>query len=206
MKRSLLIFAVCLAILATLLSGCATKLSLYKKGLEITAIMEEMLDCQAFSKLYQTTDFSDILAAVDTNDYQSPKAIYSITAPSAEDMLALLGMGTEWWDGLSDTMKEQIDNRVSVQSIISTINGRAGTDKIAFSSVYFASKNYDAIDIQEEIVYLYTFEQGTPIAVIFDPNGTVSGYFVFADELNTLADVQGLFAQSDCTVEEVAMV
>ena len=61
MKRSLLIFAVCLAILATLLSGCATKLSLYKKGLEITAIMEEMLDCQAFSKLYQTTDFSDIL-------------------------------------------------------------------------------------------------------------------------------------------------
>lgn len=203
MKKHLALFFVILLIVLTCLPGCSSEQQLYEFGLELTTTMSEMIESDAFAELYKSIDFSDILDEVNTTDYDSPDAVYVITTPETEELLETLGADAEWWNGLSDGMKEQVENRVTFQSYISIINGQAGTIKTAFSSVYFASKKIDNIKISKETVYLYTFKKGVPIVVTFQPNGGATGHFLFAEDLNTLSDVRELFEPLKCTVEDL---
>ena len=77
------------------------------------------------------------------------------------------------------------------------------------ASVCTAGKKFVCRDITEHCIYLYTFENGTPIAVVFgkgeDGAASASGYFILDDtELLSIEDVEKLFREYKPSVTVIA--
>jgi hypothetical protein len=69
--------------------------------------------------------------------------------------------------------------------------------------MYTAYDENKSINIKRTTVFLYIFEEGTPIAVTFSKSGGVNGQFVFLDGIESLSDVRTVFEPLDCSVKRV---
>ena len=182
----------------------SSKNDLYSMGLEITKIMNEMVQSEEFASIMGVSDFSDVIKIVDTNDYDSPIAIYSIEMPKIKDLFALFNVSEmDVWSSLSNNLQKQLENRINFGSIISIINSQHGSSELAFSSSYIASDYFDTLNVDKQIIYLYVFEKGTPIVVTFSKKGYVSGQFLFSSNMNSLSDVRSVFEPYQCAVDSV---
>ena len=209
MKRTTLLFS--LIYLALILSGCGTSekkesqdIDLYHAGLDIISTMEEMIQSEEYSDIIGTNDVEELLKTVDTNDYDSPIAVYSISMPEITDLLRITDdYDADQWNRLSDNLKEQIERKLSFSTIVSMINAQQGAQKIAFSSVYIAFDEDENIKVDDTTIYLYVFEKGIPIAITFSESGSINGQFVFLEDIDTLSNARATFEKYKCSVIKI---
>ncbi|MBR4868298.1 MAG: hypothetical protein IKU10_03995, partial [Clostridia bacterium] len=194
------------------LSACGTSvkkdsqdIDLYHTGLDMISIMEEMIQSEEYADIIGANDVEELLAAVDTNDYDSPIAVYSISMPEITDLLKIAAdEDGEQWNRLSDNLKKQIEDRLSFSTIVNMINDQQGGAKIiSFSSIYTAFDKNKNIKVDDTTVYLYVFAEGTPIAITFSESGGVNGQFVFLEDIDTLSKARTAFEKYQCTVTKV---
>lgn len=205
-----LIKIICGLLSLTFITFCACNDTpdLYQKGVEITTIMGEMIE----SELYvETMGPSHVdLTLVKAKDYDTPTRAYKISVPSFDTFIQKMGTydktQIDEFNELSDNLKEQIENKFSFQIITNWINSKSGNDELVISTIFNARNTYNG-KISSSVAYLYTFETGKPIVVLFAPFGdkqfTASGNFIFAKNLSSLSEVRELFEPFGCFVEKV---
>ena len=163
----------CMVMILAVLTGCAAKVetSLYEQGLSLIAIMEEM----GKSDLYHATMTSSDtvigkLEAIRRGDFSEPDAVYTIALN--EDYIAMM---SDW---------EEMNTKL-IGAFATQINALAGAETLAASAVCAAGKTFVAESCKENMLYLYVFEEGVPVAVTFVPGegGAVSasGTFILYD-------------------------
>ena len=110
---------------------------------------------------------------------------------------------------MSEGLRSYFENG-ALASVITKINAGQGLNETIASSVCTVGRKFVCRDITEHCIYLYTFENGTPIAVVFgkgeDGAAAASGYFILDDSvtLYSAADVEELFEEYNPVVTVVA--
>lgn len=209
MKRiALCLLSVCLLLSLTACQKHTSDKELMSIGLDLIATMNEMVHSDDYLALLGTSETQKMADAAKTEDGAKPAAVYRITMPSAEKLLeSALYIDTEEndaWNRLSDNLKEQIKEKTGVSFLISHLNSYyGGLTQVAASSIYLATDYNDDIVVEEAVIFLYAFENGTPIAVTFTEYGQINGQFVFLEDATSLEAVQKVFEEYHCTVEQV---
>lgn len=210
MKKRKWISVILLFIFMFCLTGCygnhkkATDQELYYVGLDLIQTIEEMIKSEEYtSLLISGHNFSSLLEKARTNDYDSPVAVYSVTPPDIEELLAFLCEDMKLWYRLSDNLQQQIKSRISFDMIIDIINADQGAEPIVFSSTYSASKIVEELSIDENKAFIYVFEESIPIAVSFSKYGGVVGRFVFLENVDSLSAIREVFEEYNYSVEKM---
>ena len=178
--------------------------ALFNLGIEVTKTMQEMVYSDEYISLYAAIEFEDEIVKFQATDYDSPIAVYSVEIPSAKDVLSKLGSeNIDDYDKLSDNLKEQLNHRVSFSSIVSSINAQSGTNTMALSSLLTATKYGKDIELDKSIAYLYVFEKGTPIAVIFTKPGYANGQFLLLSDSKSYENISEVFNKYSCKVDKI---
>ena len=182
--------------------------SLYEQGLGVISLMSEAASAEEYAGAYTgNPEILAIIQNVGAGDYTAPKAVYSLSV-SDEVLLSMLGL--ENLNGISAELKENLLSR-SFGSLIIQINGYAGVNNLAASSVLTLGKSFVDSSLTEDVIYIYTFENAFPVAVTFSvgENGAVSagGNFIMYEEFacGTLAEVQEFFSEFGAVVAEVEL-
>lgn len=182
---SILLLAALLFCAAGNASGEAAKPDYYNAGLEVTALMGEIIDSEAYlSLLVHPETFSKIREEANTHDYGSPVAVYAVKGdPEAllKEMLLSDPESGETFNSLSPALQDQLLQRISVQTLCSVFNSRAGADYTAFSSLATVFLREDSLNAEEPCSYLYIFGKGLPILVSFGYR-SAAGMFLFLPE------------------------
>ncbi len=212
-KKVLSVFAVIVfPALVLSLSACGkhesnteTK-SLYAQGLEIVQLMTEMTQ---YADVFYTgsSEVQSVAQKIGTGDYTTPKAVYaiSISDESVAVMAELMGLGL---DRASEELKSYFMQRV-LSSMIGQINARGGADKLAAASICSVGKTFVNENVNENVIYLYTYENAVPAAVTFivgeDHAISASGVFVICDEFtfDSADEIKSLFQGIHVEVTEV---
>ena len=208
--RNILICAVIILALAMALSFSAcgsnkdhaeTK-SLYAQGLEVVQLMAEMTNTEAYIDIHTgDSAIKDIIQSISNGDYSAPKAVYAISITD-ENLTAMAELGN--LDNASEELKSVLMQRV-LGSLIPQINGMSGVENLAASSVCTVGKTFVDENATENAIYLYTYENATPVAVTFtvgeDQAVSASGVFVMYDGFTcgSADEIKSFF--SDITVE-----
>lgn len=204
MKRIVFIILSFLMILN--FAGCSDSQNkeLYRVGLDLISVMDEMIGSEEYSEMIGGKSFKSLVQTVDTGDYNLPIGVYRIDLPEAQELLKLLKVSDlEDWNRLSENLKKQIENKVSFSAIISILNAKKGSEYVAFSSVYTAMDKNTKFKIEKPVVLLYVFEKGEPIAVTFSETGSVSGQFLFLDEIKSDSEIKEFFKEYKCSVSKI---
>lgn len=103
------------------------------------------------------------------NDYDCPVRVFSIDIPDTEVILKNLGADEyDIYENLPDTLKQQINNRVSFLTIASKLNyEKNDTNAVVVYNNYTAGISFKKYSLSKPIAYLYIFETGKPILVLF---------------------------------------
>ncbi|MDE7218494.1 MAG: hypothetical protein K2O45_02570 [Oscillospiraceae bacterium] len=197
-----------MAVLLVLLAACggpAEVKSPYEQGLELVSLLEEMANNEVYiTSLAADTNIYSILRQAGQGDFSQPEAVYRITV-SADAVLNLAEMDLS---GMSASLQENLKSRANT-AIFSQINSLGGVETLAAASVCTAQKVFVSQELEEDEIYLYTYEDAVPVAVSFTPgeDGAVSatGMFVLydADWENPEASIERLFSVFDVTVKEI---
>ncbi len=207
MKKIKILSAVLAFVLLLGLVGCAapqknaTDRELYDIGKELIKIQAEMVKSDKYQTMVggSSAAGNSLRDTVIAGNYDSPSAVYSI---KLSDIDALMDIFTSDWKELSETLKDQLQFRVSLSSVISQINVQHGVDAMTLHSINNSVKKLDNTVIDQEKVFLYVFENGTPIAVHYRNSGATA-YFVFLDKTDSTEDIQAVFSPYKCNVEKL---
>ncbi|MBQ7926014.1 MAG: hypothetical protein IJ335_06940 [Lachnospiraceae bacterium] len=178
--------------------------ALYNHGMDIIALMTEMADNEQYISIFTgNTDIAAIVKGINQGDFSTPKAVYALTVPDAQiDTLAEI----ESMGNLSPELKKMLRDR-SLAALITQINGFAGANALATASLCSAAKPLVGTTIDNYTVYIYTFENATPIAVIFTPGEDnitgATGQFILHDKFtcNSAEELESLFADWNIEVK-----
>lgn len=162
--------------------GRAEGSSLYQKGLEVVRLMSEMTRSDEYMDLYtENPDVRAVVQHIAGGDHTSPKAVYAIHIN--EDSLGTLTQMADL-DQLSDALKTFLSQR-SLSSLTAQINSRGGAAVLAASSICTVEKTFADPTAEENVIYLYTYENAVPAAVTFltgeDQTIAAKGFFVLYD-------------------------
>ena len=178
--------------------------ALFDLGIDVAKTMQEMVYSDEYCSLYADFEFEDEIVKFQATDYDSPIAVYSVEIPSVKDILSKLGSeNIDEYDKLSDNLKEQLDHRVFLSSIISSINVQNGTKTMALCSILTATKYDKDIDLDKNVAYLYVFEKGMPIAVTFTKSGYANGQFLLLNDSKSYEDISEIFNKYSCKVDKI---
>ena len=112
----------------------------YRIGLDVAQTMGEMIRNDDYAAIIgaDSAEITEMRNKMDTNDYDSPVAVYEIRVKSIDDFFFATDseFDREQWNRLSDNLKEQINNRFSVQTVFSYLNAKVGMYETAVSSLY----------------------------------------------------------------------
>ena len=182
--------------------------SLYEQGLGVISLMAEAAQAEEYVGAYTgNPEIMEIIQNVGAGDYTAPKAVYSLSV-SDEVLLSMLGLENP--NGISAELKDNLLNR-SFGSLITQINGYAGVNNLAASSVLTLGKSFVDSTLTEDVIYIYTFENAFPVAVTFSvgENGAVSagGNFIMYEEFTcgSITEVQEFFGEFGAVVTEVEL-
>ena len=140
--------------------------------------------------------------------HDSPARAYKISVPTFETLYEKMNNeGVLRLDELSDDLKEQAKTRLNIYTVLNFVNMHYGSAScLAASSVFTAEKRFDG-KIASSVVYLYIFETGIPIAVVFEPFGekqfTAKGILLWAGDTSALSKVREVFEPFGCNVENI---
>lgn len=218
MKQTTRAAALLLA-LALLLGACsgrkapaadAPEKSLYRQGQELAAEIVETAGTPDYLRLL-TGDQAvlDLLAqAVEGKDYTAPQTVYRLKVPE-EAVEKIMGMSDAGeLDGLPQGLQKRFWEKF-FRGIPSQLNAMGGTSALAAASICAAEKTFVSTEVSEPLLYIYAYENGTPIAVTFLPgeDGAVSasGIFLFYDGLDagSLGEYGAMLEPLGITVETI---
>jgi len=172
--------------------------SLYKNGMDVVSLMDEMIHSEDYSRLMGNSDgISDMAESAYDCDYSSPSAVYKLEDVKDEMFEILLGDDLDF----SKDLKKYLDLKLR-STMSARFNDQYGIEALAASSVYSASKTFVCEGLEETALYVYDFADSYPIIVVFAPgdNGSVSagGYLIFDDDFKNsdTHDIGGLFENS----------
>ena len=169
------------------LAGCQTHSqtqTLDDAGESLIALMADMVKSEAYADLYDFPNaYADTAAKLREGDYKKPSAVYTLLVP---ENAALLGESIP--DGLTASLDTYLHDAAFL-AFSSRINQMQGVDALSASSMFAAQISFVGEEGVERTLYLYTFEDGYPLAVNFLPgeDGAVRavGYFLLHEGLNT---------------------
>ena len=206
-KASLLFLTIVLSVCAVLLTSCNKGADLYSLGLQMTVQMEELIKSDTYSKFCNGDFYESQRRAFIANDYDTPTKVYQITAPDAQTILSKMSdYNEDEWNGLSDSIKEQLLNKVTIQTIVNQINIQNGMDIIWVTNAYVATKQFNNRSLKNDVSYLYIFETGKPIIVTFAPyNGGIkaTAQFIVIEQANSLSALREVFEPFECIVTAI---
>lgn len=196
----------CAALAALVLVSCADGKSPVEHGMDVVAMLDEMAgNTDYLSALTGKEEVLAIAAELDAGNYEQYRTVYRITIDE-EKLRGFLGFTDV---EMSDSLKNYFNNG-ALSSVITRLNAAHGVNYTMVSSLCTAGKKFVSRGITENCIYLYTFEKGTPIAVIFgrgeDDAVSASGYFILDEDFRPLSvpDVEALFSEFEPVVEAVA--
>lgn len=199
-------------IMVLCLSACSKseskpeKKSLYAQGLEIVQLMVEMTQTEEYVDIYTgDSKIKTVIQNIGSGNYSAPKAVYSIsfTEENLAEMAELNNLG-EASEGLKDFMLQRV-----LGTLMTQINGMSGVENLAASSVCTVGKTFVNENADGNVVYLYTYEAATPVAVTFtvgeDKAISATGVFVMYDEFTcgSVDEIKAFFHPVPVEVEEV---
>ena len=176
---------------------------IYEAGLDITYILGEMAASEEYLTFFTgDTAVKDVVKKLGEGDYTKPKAVYEIVI--TDEMLEGL-VDTASLEGATDELKKNLTDRVR-GSFITQLNGTAGVNSLAASSICTAGKTF-INPIADDILLVYTYENGYPIAVTFtaesDGSAGASGTFVMVENFDSIEGIKSYFSDTDIEVIEV---
>ena len=179
----------------------------YQAGMETVAMMSEMVNNKDFVLMLSVSDRTDgIRETVNTGDYGSPTAVYSVRLGDVRSLLErnYQPEDLERWNRLPGALQDQFLKRVSVQSLCNIINGRTGTEQLAFANLVTAIVRNDSLPGGEPLSYLYFFEKGTPILVTFGYHGSTGIFLFLPEEMRTAPEtLQGVLQEFGLEIQQV---
>ena len=185
-------------LMAVMLSACGnsksttetSNSSAYQKGLEIVAILDEMVKSDSYLQLYTASpEIQEISKNIATGDYTEPLTVYqlSFSDGSLGTLAEALG-GNAGMEGMSEELARTVEQKM-VGAVVSQVNAMGGATNLAAMSICTAGKTFVNEELSEDVIYLYVYENAAPAAVTFvrGDDGTVSatGTFLLSEELNT---------------------
>lgn len=188
-----------------LLGGCqagAADKPLYQHGLEVAGLLGEMAGNPAYLSLFSSNEaILTVLAEAAQGDFSQPKAVYRIT-------LSVSALHPEV-EGLSGALRKSLEARLTA-AVFTQVNALGGPEQLAAASICTAGTVFASDALEENAIYLYTYENAVPAAVSFTQgeDGTVSanGMLVLYNgfSADTAAEIGQFLAELGAEVEEVS--
>lgn len=158
--------------------------ALYEKGLEVVQVLSEMAGSEEYVDAFTSdSDIKAILVQDVGGDYSAPKAVYALSVASGEMERTAARIGLEL-DDASDELKAFLMQRI-LGALPNRANSLDGAPTLAAANVCAYQKTFVDEAVEGDVIYLYTYEDTAPVAVIFttgeDHTVTASGVFILCD-------------------------
>lgn len=191
MKKKFIVILTVIMILSV--TACGTKKeqdSIYKQGLEVVALMDEMSNSQSYVQMFTgNTQISEVIQRNTNGDYSEPLEVYEVVLQN-DNFLGLLG-NDETQESMSDELKEIISKKINA-SVITQLNAYGGSENLAASTICTAGISFVNSEVKEDVIYIYVYENTAPVAVIFLQEGndivSANGTFMFGEEFINLTE------------------
>ena len=156
---------ICAAALVLALGACGKEEpTLYDRGMEVIGLMEEAIRSEAYLELMSAAQpLREYIARAAQGDYRNPKAVYAVSFST--DVLQMYSGVLEPVD-LPETLTDVVEHRL-LAAVVSQINAAGGVETLAASSMCTVGKTFVSGEPEEDLIYLYVFENGCPVAVTF---------------------------------------
>ena len=181
--------------------------SLYDQGLEVVKVMDEMAKSDSYTKYFTGNDeILKIIEGIAVGNYSEPKEVYEVVFP--ENIHQLLFGGTDAEISMSDEL-DNIMRKKMMASIVTQINAYGGSMNLAASTVCTASKSFINDELENNLIYIYVYDDAAPIAITFlkesDDIVSANGSFLISDELKALdaESITMLFEEMNVTVRNI---
>ncbi|MBR4291193.1 MAG: hypothetical protein IKT52_11235 [Oscillospiraceae bacterium] len=201
--RFLCIFLTVLLLLTACTSN-APEPSLYDRGLEVIALMHDAINSDAYlDMLSANEDMRTIIDEAAAGDYNAPAAAYSISfMPDALNAVGDLS-------ALPETLLDTVSHRL-ISAVTTQVNAFGGVEILAASTMCTVGKTFVCSELKEDIIYLYVFENGCPVAVTFtggeDQTVCASANVIFYEDFPTsdAQSIQEFFGDKGVTVTDIS--
>lgn len=189
--------------------------SLYEQGLDVVALMTEMVQSEDYvSMMTSSAEMQELALEVGDGDYTTPAKVYKIAIP--EDYLnsLLTGVLEEEQDilsGMSDSLYDYLNQKMTM-SMANQISAQSGVNALALSSVLTVSKTFVSKELQKDSLYLYTFDNGYPVLVSFSMGEggavTATGNFLIDTKwtFESIDDVKEMLGEMYFVAEDIEEV
>lgn len=211
MKKKFYIFTLAILIcgISILSTGCNTpSVDLYSYGIQMTTLMGNIINNEEYMSMldFRNSEYSDFLA----NDYDTPRKTYTIEIPSNAQLIEKAMAKNEEYKkkfyNLPEEIQEQIQFKYSFEdSVLPFIifKENISTNKVlSITSKTSAKREFEG-SITSPKAYLFTFETGTPIIVLFrNLNNKIeaTSYFLPSKNFSNLSTTRGIFEEYGCTI------
>lgn len=212
-----IVSAAMILVLVLNLSACknnesrAETKSLYAQGLEVVQLMHETTQSKEYIDFCSgSSEVKDLIENISTGDYIAPKAVYAISV-SEENLSAMAELNH--LDNPSKELKSYLMRR-TLGSLVMQINGMGGTGSIAANiaaaGICTAGKTFVHENVNEDVIYLYTYDNAVPAAVTFsvgeDHTISANGIFVLYDKFadGSADEIKSSFSNIKVEVTEVS--
>ncbi|MBQ3077660.1 MAG: hypothetical protein IJC43_07360 [Clostridia bacterium] len=191
--------AALLLILTLLLTGCAGTPSgdsdapavhptLSQRGLEVAALLDEMVHSESYFRLMTAGDqLAAEVARLAEGDYTTPSEAYRITVPDH-----LIDEVIERYAALDDSYSPALRSFLTKRmlgTVATTLNAREGATALAASSLFTASLTFVS-DEPANGYLIYLYDDAQPVLVTFTAGEggavTASGSILVSEELRGL--------------------
>lgn len=165
MKRIfLLLFVFVLCIVSVGCSKDEKTFSLYERGNELINTVILKAESDEWSEIMSDSDeIRKIGEEIADGDYDEAQSVYEIKIDAEKSN----SFGNNYrYRKLSDELKEEMNAKM-ISSFATVFNGKYGSNVLAASSVYNASKIFVDKSVKENVMYLYLYEDGYPFVVTF---------------------------------------
>ncbi len=170
--------------------SCGEKDSeLYYVGMEIIESIVEKAGSEEWNKAYGASDdIRDYGEKIVKGDYSKPTAVYEIKLTDTDDFAKKAGIDLREF---SEDLKAEMTNAL-LSTIPTRMSSAMGTSALAATTVYRAGKLFVNKDLKENVLYVYTFDEGYPVFINFvkGKDGAVSaqGTIAFSEEVMDTLD------------------
>ena len=180
--------------------------SLYEQGLEVVSLMEEAIHLDNYGGKFTDNHFEEKIEKLKEGDFSTPKKVYTVTVD--KDLLIALIDLHELEESSSDELKNMVANKQFTWFMKKFI-GLSGVGNLNITRLYEIEKIFVNTEITNNIIYIYTYEDATPVAVTFtmQEDGAVKalGNFILnkAFRSDTVEEVREYFRDFAVVVKEL---
>lgn len=211
-----LFFAITFALtLGCILCSCSTdaqqekslyaqEKSLYTQGLEVIALMDEMVKNESYIGAYSTSEeIFAITKELAGNDYSCPAAVYALSFP--DEALSSLAELSEL-ENASAELNRSLKAKLS-SALITQINARSGVSALAAAAICTSGKTFVNHEADGNVTYLYTYRDAAPVAITFIPGEdfavSATGSFILSDSFSygSAEEIRSFFGEAMVDVE-----